>query len=80
MVRTDAIKYMNAVPFICGPEAIAAPGVIAFNKYNIQFPGDYACSDLQQNISFEHDSEKRAGLTEFWRVALEKLNPRARLS
>ena len=50
------------------PEAVA--------KYNHQFPGDYACRYLQDNISFALDSEKRAGLTEFWRVALEKLTPR----
>lgn len=50
------------------PEAVA--------KYNHQFPGDYACKYLQENISFALDSEKRAGLTEFWRVALEKLTPR----
>ena len=50
------------------PEAVA--------KYNHQFPGDYACQYLQDNISFALDGEKRAGLTEFWRVALEKLTPR----
>ena len=41
-----------------------------------QFPRDYACKYLQENISFPLDREKRAGLTEFWRVALEKLTPR----
>ena len=50
------------------PEAVA--------KYNQQFPRDYACRYLQENISFALDSEKRAGLSEFRRVALEKLTPR----
>ena len=49
----------------------------AVAKHNNQFPRDYACRYLQQNISFTLDSDKRAGLTEFWRVALEKLTPRA---
>ena len=34
-------------------------------------------NQLQENISFALDAEKRAGLTEFRRVALEKLTPRA---
>ena len=49
----------------------------AVRKYNHQFPGEYACKYLQENISYTLDSEKRAGLTEFRRVALEKLTPRA---
>ncbi len=52
----------------------------AVSKYNHQFPRDYACRYLQENISFALDSEKRAGLTEFRRVALEKLTPRACVS
>lgn len=48
----------------------------AVDKYDHQFPRDYACKYLQENISFPLDSEKRAGLSEFRRVALEKLNPR----
>ena len=48
----------------------------AVEKYNVQFPRDYAYIYLRDNISFTLDSEKRAGLTEFWRVALEKLTPR----
>ena len=48
----------------------------AVDKYNHQFPRDYACRYLQGNISFALDSEKRAGLSEFRRVALEKLSPR----
>ncbi len=48
----------------------------AVEKYDHQFPRDYACTYLRDNISFPFDSEKRAGLTEFWRVALEKLTPR----
>lgn len=48
----------------------------AVDKYNHQFPRDYACRYLQDNISFALDSEKRAGLSEFRRVALEKLTPR----
>lgn len=50
------------------PEAVA--------KYDHQFPREYACRYLQDNISFALDSEKRAGLSEFRRVALEKLTPR----
>jgi chorismate dehydratase len=50
------------------PEAVA--------KYNHQFSQEYACIYLRDNISFTLDSEKRAGLTEFWRVVLEKLTPR----
>lgn len=49
----------------------------AVRKFNHQFPGEYACKYLQENISYALDSEKRAGLTEFRRVALEKLTPRA---
>ena len=49
----------------------------AVNKYNHQFPREFACKYLQENISFALDAEKRAGLTEFRRVALEKLTPRA---
>ena len=48
----------------------------AVAKYNHQFPRDYACRYLQENISFALDGEKRAGLSEFRRVALEKLTPR----
>lgn len=48
----------------------------AVEKYNRQFPRDYACKYLQENISFPLDSEKRAGLSAFRRAALEKLNPR----
>lgn len=48
----------------------------AVEKYDHQFPRVYACKYLRENISFAFDSEKRAGLTEFWRVALEKLTPR----
>ena len=48
----------------------------AVEKYNRQFPRDYACKYLQENISFPLDSEKRAGLSAFRRTALEKLNPR----
>lgn len=49
----------------------------AVSKYNLQFPGEYACKYLQENISYQLDSEKMAGLTAFRRVALEKLTPRA---
>ena len=49
----------------------------AISKYNHQFPREYACRYLQENISFALDGEKRAGLNEFRRVALEKLTPRA---
>ena len=49
----------------------------AVSKYNHQFPREYACRYLQENISFALDGEKRAGLNEFRRVALEKLTPRA---
>ncbi|HOG41758.1 MAG TPA: menaquinone biosynthesis protein [Bacteroidales bacterium] len=49
-------------------------GVI--KKHCYQFPEEYAETYLKSNISFVLDSDKRAGLTEFWRVALEKLNPR----
>ena len=49
----------------------------AISKYNHQFPREFACKYLQENISFALDSEKRAGLNEFRRVALEKLTPRA---
>ena len=49
----------------------------AVSKYNHQFPREYACRYLQENISFVLDDEKRAGLNEFRRVALEKLTPRA---
>ena len=48
----------------------------AVEKDDHQFPREYACKYLQENISFSLDSEKRAGLSEFWRVALEKLTPR----
>ncbi|MBR3292597.1 MAG: menaquinone biosynthesis protein [Bacteroidales bacterium] len=48
----------------------------AIEKYNHQFPREYACRYLRDNISFPLDSEKRAGLSEFRRVALEKLTPR----
>ena len=48
----------------------------AIEKYDLQFPREYACNYLRDNISFALDSEKCAGLTEFWRVALEKLTPR----
>lgn len=48
----------------------------AVEKYNHQFPREYACRYLRDNISFTLDSEKRAGLSEFRRVALEKLTPR----
>ena len=48
----------------------------AVEKYNHQFPREYACKYLRDNISFALDSEKRAGLSEFRRVALEKLTPR----
>ena len=48
----------------------------AIEKYDHQFPREFACRYLRDNISFTLDSEKRAGLTEFWRVALEKLTPR----
>lgn len=48
----------------------------AVEKYNHQFPREYAYRYLRDNISFTLDSEKRAGLSEFRRVALEKLTPR----
>ena len=48
----------------------------AVEKYNHQFPREYAYKYLRDNISFTLDSEKRAGLTEFRRAALEKLTPR----
>lgn len=48
----------------------------AIKKHCHQFPEEYAENYLKSNISFELDSDKRAGLTEFWKVALEKLNPR----
>lgn len=48
----------------------------AIEKYDLQFPREYARNYLQDNISFALDGEKRAGLTEFRRVALEKLTPR----
>jgi len=48
----------------------------AIEKYNHQFPREYAQRYLRDNISFALDSEKRAGLSEFRRVALEKLTPR----
>jgi chorismate dehydratase len=48
----------------------------AVEKYNHQFPREYAYKYLRDNISFTLDSEKRAGLSEFRRVALEKLTPR----
>ena len=48
----------------------------AIEKYNHQFPREYAYRYLRDNISFTLDSEKRAGLSEFRRVALEKLTPR----
>ena len=48
----------------------------AIEKYNHQFSREYACRYLRDNISFTLDSEKRAGLSEFRRVALEKLTPR----
>ncbi len=48
----------------------------AVDKYDHQFPREYAYRYLRDNISFTLDSEKRAGLSEFRRVALEKLTPR----
>lgn len=51
----------------------------AVQKYNNQFPEDYACSYLKENISFIFDRTKRAGLSEYWRVALEKLTPLSRV-
>ena len=48
----------------------------AIEKYNHQFPREYALRYLRDNISFALDSEKRAGLNEFRREALEKLTPR----
>ncbi len=48
----------------------------AVEKYDHQFPREYAYRYLRDNISFTLDSEKRAGLSEFRRVALEKLTPR----
>jgi len=48
----------------------------AIKKHCHQFSEEYAENYLKSNISFALDSDKRAGLTEFWRVALEKLNPR----
>ncbi|MCR5710807.1 MAG: menaquinone biosynthesis protein [Bacteroidales bacterium] len=63
-------KFNNALGY--GVSHIAE----AVEKYDNQFPRDFACRYLQENISFALDSEKRAGLTEFWRVALEKLTPR----
>ena len=52
----------------------------AVEKYDHQFPRDFACRYLQENVSFALDREKRAGLTEFRRVALEKLAPRESVS
>lgn len=48
----------------------------AVEKYDHQFPREYAYRYLRDNISFTLDSDKRAGLSEFRRVALEKLTPR----
>lgn len=52
----------------------------AVSKYNNQFPKEYACKYLKENISFKLDGIKRAGLAEYWRVALEKLTPLSRVS
>ncbi|MCK9625918.1 MAG: menaquinone biosynthesis protein [Bacteroidales bacterium] len=48
----------------------------AIEKYNIQFSKEFALNYLSTNISYLLDRDKRAGLTEFWRIALEILNPR----
>lgn len=49
----------------------------AVKNHVSQFSGDSAAEYLRDKVSYALDDEKRAGLTEFWRVALEELNPRA---
>lgn len=50
----------------------------AVDRYSNGFDKEYAIKYLSENVSFSLNADKRAGLSEFWSLALEELKSKVR--